>query len=173
MVVIPNRVRLVMVVSALALAAGLLTLSLLSKPAQGQAETTTTTERVPFSEDFYNACTGEVFHIDGTILTVGHTTIDGNGNQHFQYVNNTKGTGESLTTGAEYAFSRETHGQQNYFFGDSYTSYTYYDSYDVTMTRKGSSTPDDDIKITISIKQTINANGELTTQIVKSEFSCT
>ena len=162
-----------MVVSALALAVGLLTLALLSKPAQGQAETTTTTDRITFSEDFTHGCTGELFHIDGTILTVGHTTIDGTGNHHFQYVNNTKGTGESLTTGAEYAFSRETHGQVNYFFGDSYTSYTYYDSYVTTMRRQGSTTPDDDFKITISIKQTINANGELTTEILKSEFSCT
>jgi hypothetical protein len=169
MIVIPNHMRVVMVVSALALAAGLLTLALLSKPAQGQAETTTTTERVPFSEDFTDQCTGELFHIDGTILTVGHSTIDANGAQHFQYVNNTKGTGESLTTGAEYAFSRETHGQANYF-GDSYT---YYDSYVVTMTRQGSTAPDDDFKITISIKQTINANGELTTEIVKVEYSCT
>jgi hypothetical protein len=150
----------------LALAAGLLTLASLATPTQAQSGTT---DRVEFSENFTDQCTGELFHIDGTILTVSHYTIDANGGQHIQYVENTKGTGESLTTGAEYAFSRETHGQRNYF-GDSYT---YYDSYVTTMKRQGSTTPEDDFKITISVKQTINANGEVTTEIVKVESSCT
>ena len=168
MVVIPNRVRVVMVVSALALAAGLLALASLATPTQAQSSTT---ERLPFSQDYLNSCAGELFHIDGTILTVGHHTIDGNGGQHFQYVSNTKGTGESLTTGAEYAFKERIHGQQNYF-GEFGESYTYYSSFVVTMRRQGSTTPDDDLEVTISIKQTVNANGELTTEIVKSEFSC-
>ena len=145
-----------------------LMLALLANPAQGQAETTTTTDRTTFSEAFIDQCTGEVFHIDGTILTVGHSTIDANGGQHFQYHVDTRGTGESLTTGAEYAFHNVTQGQANYLGG----SQTYYTSYVTTMRRQGSTTPDDDFKITISLKQTINANGELTTQIVKDELSC-
>jgi hypothetical protein len=157
MVVIPNRVRVVLVVSALALAAGLLALA---SPTQAQSSTT---ERVPFSQDYFNACTGEVFHIDGTILTVSHYTIDPNGGQHIQYVENTQGTGENLTTGAEYTYNNKRHGQFNYFSD----SLTYYDSYVVTMRRQGSTTPDDDLKVTIWIKQTVNANGELTTQILE------
>jgi hypothetical protein len=153
-----------MVVSALALAAGLLALASLSKPAQAQSDTTS---RVEFKQGYYNVCADEVFNISGTILTVGHHTIDGNGGQHFQYVENTQGTGESLTTGAEYAYKNVRHGQVNWL-GDTFT---YYDSYIVTMRRQGSTTPDDDFKVTIWIKQTLT-NGELTTQIVKVEFLC-
>jgi hypothetical protein len=156
--------RVVVVVSALALVAGLLTLMLLANPTQAKSDTTS---RVPFELDYYNECADEVFHISGTILTVGHHTIHGNGGQHFQYVENTQGTGESLTTAAEYAYSRETHGQVNWL-GDTFT---YYDSYVVTMRRQGSTTPDDDFKATVWIKQTIT-NGELTTQILNIEFSC-
>jgi hypothetical protein len=154
-----------MVVSALALAAGLLALASLATPTQAESSTT---ERVPYSNDYYNVCTGETFHMDGTLLTVGHVTTDENGGQHLQFVENIKGTGENLTTGAEYAFNSKYHGQANYFGGP----YTYYVSFVMTMSRQGSTTPDDDWKVTISLKQTINANGELTTEIVNSEFNC-
>jgi hypothetical protein len=147
-----------MVVSALALAAGLLALAALATPAQAQSETTS---RVTFEQDYYNVCADEVFHISGTILTVGHVTTDANGGQHFQYVENTQGTGTSLTTGAEYAVKNVRHGQIN-VRGDTFT---YYDSYVLTFRRQGSTTPDDDFKATIWIKQTV-VNGELTTQIL-------
>jgi peptidoglycan/LPS O-acetylase OafA/YrhL len=50
MIVIANRVRVVVVmVSALAVAAGLLTLALLEKPAQAQAETITSNDRSTFN----------------------------------------------------------------------------------------------------------------------------
>jgi hypothetical protein len=167
MIVIPNRMRVVMVVSALALAAGLLTLASLATPTQAQSDTTS---RVPFEQDYVNACTGgELFHISGTILTVGHHTIAANGGQHFQYVENTRGTGENLTTGAEYAYNNKRQGQVNWLDG----GFTYYDSYVVTMRRQGSTTADDDLEIMIWIKQTVNANGELTTQILNfGELSC-
>jgi hypothetical protein len=181
MIVIPNRVRVVMVVSALALAAGLLTLmspptSAQQAPAQQQGDPntthqqlSTTTERLPLSQGFYNQCTGEVFQMDGSILTVSHWTIDGNGGSHTQYQVNTQGHGESLTTGAKYTYHNVYHGTANFNSGDSFT---YYTSYVTTMRRQGSTTPDDDWEVTISLKQTANANGELTTEIVKYEFSC-
>jgi hypothetical protein len=166
MAVLPIRVRVVMVVSALALAAGLLALASLATPTQAQSDTTA---RVPFEEDFLNACTGELFHIEGTILTVGHLTTDANGGNHAQFVENTWGTGENLTTGAEYTYNNRRVHQSN-FTGDAFT---YYDSFVVTMRRQGSTTSDDDLKIKIWIKQTVNANGELTTQILNlGELSC-
>jgi hypothetical protein len=167
MVVLPNRVSVVMVVSALALAAGLLALASLATPTQAQSDTTA---RVPFEQDYVNACTGgELFHIEGTILTVGHLTTDANGGQHAQFVENTQGTGENLTTGAEYTYNNRRVHQSN-FTGDAFT---YYDSFVVTMRRKGSTTSDDDLKIKIWIKQTLNANGVLTTEILNlGELSC-
>jgi hypothetical protein len=166
--VIPNRVRVLVVVSALALAAGLLTLASLASPTQAQAEhIRVTTERVPYSEYLREPSTGEVFQVYGTILTVNHYTIDANGGVHAQYHVDTRGTGESLTTGAKYTSRTMHQGQVNYSVGDSFT---YYTSYVMTFTRQGEATPDDDYKVTIYLKQTVNANGELTTQIEKFEF---
>jgi hypothetical protein len=160
-------VRVVMVVSTLALAAGLLALASLASPTQAQAEhIRVTTERVPFSEYLRDPSTGEVFQIYGTILTVNHYTVDANGGVHTQYHVDTRGTGESLTSGAEYTSRNVIQGQAN-FTGDSFT---YYTSYVTTFRRQGSTTPDDDFKVTIYLKQTVNANGELTTQIEKFEF---
>ena len=96
MIVIPNRVRVVVVVSALALAAGLLTLALLAKPTQAQAETITSTERLPLNNTYFNPCTGEEFHIEGTVHLVQHRTIDENGTDHVQVHSNTQGRGQLL-----------------------------------------------------------------------------
>jgi hypothetical protein len=63
MVIIQTRVRVVVVVSGLALAAGLLTLALLAKPAQAQAQR----DRVPVVFDFLNPCTGESVVFNGTV----------------------------------------------------------------------------------------------------------
>jgi hypothetical protein len=117
MMAILNRVSVAAVIAALALAAGLLALA---TPAQAQSDTTA---RVPFSQDYVNGCLGnEQFHIDGTILIVGHATTDANGQNHFQFVENTQGTGASVTTGTKYTFKQQTHGEQNYL-GDSLTYY--------------------------------------------------
>jgi hypothetical protein len=92
MVVIPTRARVVVVVSALALAAGLLTLALLANPTQ--AKSGTNDERVPFSQDYFNGCIGEPFHIDGTMHIVEHFQIDENGvYSHIQYHADSQGRG--------------------------------------------------------------------------------
>jgi hypothetical protein len=78
MAVMPNRVRVVVLVSALALAAGLLMLTLLAKPAQTQAETFTINEQVPirFSTD---NCTGEPVAFEGTQHLLLHVTQNATG----------------------------------------------------------------------------------------------
>jgi hypothetical protein len=164
MAVLPIRVRVVLVVSALALAAGLLALASLATPTQAQ---NSTPERVPINQGYYNECTGESFQIDGTLLIVDHFTTDASGGNHAQAVETIQGTAENLTTGVEYAYKDRRVLQFN-FTGDTST---YHDSYVVTMRRQGSTTPDDDLKSTIFLKLTA-ANEEIRTEIVKFEFSC-
>jgi hypothetical protein len=101
--VIPNRERVVAVISALALAGGLLTLALLSKPAQAQAEGATSEQ---FPTEFTintSACGGEVINVTGTIHTVNRVRVDEDGTfhgtSHFNLVG-VKGVG--LTSGDNY-----------------------------------------------------------------------
>jgi hypothetical protein len=167
MVIIPNRVRVVMVVSALALAAGLLTLALLANPTQ--AKSGTNDERVPFSQDYFNSCIGEPLHIDGTVHIVEHFQIDENGFfSHIQYHADTQGRGESLTTGAQYVFQSK-HNQHTYF-SDSADNFWFWQ--ELTFIRQGSTMPGDDSTIRVLFHITNNANGETTALIVKIEETC-
>src|SRR5829696_3450221 len=80
MVFMTTRAQTVVLVVALALAASLLTLAVvLAKPAQAQAQTFTDTDQEPVS-GYTSSCTNdELVFIEGTLLTVAHTTIDANG----------------------------------------------------------------------------------------------
>jgi hypothetical protein len=98
-----NPVRVLALISALALAGGLLTLALLAKPSQAQSQGATSEQ---FPVDFLvdtSTCGGDVIPVTGTLHTVNHFTVqeDGtyHGNSHFNLVG-VKGVG--LTTGEEY-----------------------------------------------------------------------
>ena len=95
MMVIPNRGRVVAVLSALALAGGLLTLALLAKPTQAQPPTANensgVSEQVPISGGLdASECTGEVINIEGTLHIVNHFVgeVDPEGNPVSPYHNN-------------------------------------------------------------------------------------
>jgi len=102
MMVIPNRGRVLAVISALALAVGLLTLALLTKPSQAQSQGATAEQ---FPIDFaVDACGGgEVINVTGTLHTVNHLTVQEDGtyhvNSHFNFAG-VKGVG--LTSGDTY-----------------------------------------------------------------------
>ena len=109
MMVIPNRGRVVAVISALALAGGLLTLALLAKPSQAQGNGAVS-EQLP-QEFTLNAteCAGELINVTGTLHTVNHfvgerdpETGDPVGqyhiNSHFNFQNG-KGVGLDPDTG--------------------------------------------------------------------------
>jgi hypothetical protein len=106
MMVIPNRGRLVAVISALALAVGLLTLALLAKPAQAQTNGAVS-ERFPIDQVIDgSACAGEDILVEGTLHTVNHFTLQDDGtyhvNSHFNFAG-VKGVG--LTSGDNYVVS--------------------------------------------------------------------
>ena len=167
MVVIPNRVRVVMVVSALALAAGLLTLALLEKPAQAQAETITDNDRSTFDGPVAS-CMGEFVFIEGTMHTVAHTTIDANGGFHtkFQYI--LKGQGEGLDSGDKYLYN-DTFGYNVNSTGAINQTQT--ETFKITS--QGSASATDDLQGKVLYHVTVNANGEVTTEVYNFEFECT
>ena len=101
--VIPNRGRVVALLSALALAGGLLTLALLAKPAQAQTSGASSEQfPVEFTTDA-TECAGELIDITGTLHVVSHFTAQEDGtyhvNTHFNFAG-VKGVGR--TTGETY-----------------------------------------------------------------------
>jgi hypothetical protein len=168
MVVLPNRVRVVMVVSALALAAGLLALAALATPAQAQAETFTDTDQTPTSL-LIQGCQGptEPIFIEGTLHTVAHTTTDANGGSHTKFQFNLRGEGEGLDSGDKYVFHDVTNLKANFTGASNQT---------VTLTfqiiRQGSATTTDDRQGKLLAHVTVNAQGDVTTEVIKSEFEC-
>jgi len=124
MVAMPNRVKVVVVMSALALAAGLLALALGAKPTQAQAETDTFNERVPIEGVFFNPCTGEFVTYEGTLHQVFHVTEDPSGVAHFKGHSKTQVQGVS-TSGAKYV-AHQTENDYTKFdvFSESATNFT-------------------------------------------------
>jgi ABC-type phosphate transport system substrate-binding protein len=163
MVVIPNRVRVVLVVSALALAAGLLTLALLGKPAQAQAETFTDTTRETDS-GIIGSCAVDPVFVEGTFHFVSHTTIDANGGFHTKVQATIQGQGEGLRSGDKYVFHQvaifhvNSTGASNQTFTET-----------VKIIRQGSDTTTDDFNSRFVFHVTVDANGEVTTNFVKFE----
>ena len=102
MMAIPNRVRVLALMLALALAGGLLALTLLAKPTLAQ-DTGAVSEQFPVNFIIEPTdCTTEALEVTGTIHTVNHFTVQPDGtyhvNSHFNF-QNAKAVGlESGTT---------------------------------------------------------------------------
>jgi hypothetical protein len=168
--IIPNRVRVVAVISALALAGGLLTLALLAKPTQAQAETITDNYRSTFTYTFSN-CNGELVKIQATTHAVAHSTIDENGVLHTQFHVINQGQGASKG-GAQYVFQDTLNFNENNLtgVGDGYNGTITYTS---KLIRQGSDTPTDDLYAKYFIHITVNDQGEVTAVVEKIESVCT
>jgi hypothetical protein len=100
--VIPNRARVVAVISALVLAVGLLALALLTKPAQAQSQGAVS-EQFPLDFPIDARCAGEWIQVTGTIHTVNHFTLQDDGTYHgTSHFNFTGVKGVGLTSGDTY-----------------------------------------------------------------------
>jgi hypothetical protein len=169
MIVIPNRLRVVVLFSALALAAGLLMLALQAKPAQAQAETGTSPQRFSFAATSINPCTGETFFVEGTQLFLFHSTLDANGGEHFDVNSTVQAQGVS-DSGVKYVF-HETAPTHLTLTLDAAKNFTSTDT--GRFIRQGSATPEDDFVVKFVSHVTINANGELTSEFATMEIECT
>jgi hypothetical protein len=171
MLVIPNRVKVIAVmVTALALAAGLLTLALLAKPAQAQADTTRVNDRIPFTGTLTNPCTEEAIFFEGTIHFVFHTTEDASGGFHSKGHFDLQVQGESAS-GAKY-LSPEVDNQQSFTaFSESPNNFTLERT--VLFIRQGETAEEDDFQFKTLSHVTVNANGEITSVVdEESEVFC-
>ena len=172
MVLIPNRVRVLMVVSALALAAGLLTLAVvLAKPAQAQAQPVTSTDRDTFSFSAGGCPPLEEVFIEGTLRTVAHTTIDENGGYHTKIQTDLKGQGEGLDSGDKYVYHYVNNYHENYSLAMN-ENFNITETFIVNMIRQGSDTTTDDFQTKLVFNFTVNANGEVTAEVYNYEIGC-
>jgi hypothetical protein len=171
--VIPNRVRVVAAMSALGLAVGLLTLALLAKPTQANAQTEHFNEWVPIASLIANECTGEPVSIEGTVHVVGTTTQDAAGGTHVQGHTNFVGQGVGIASGAEYVVRevQNTHGNIHDFEGDQAPA-NFTQPYTFHVIRKGSAMPEDDFLLHMVFHITVNANGEVTSEVGEESIEC-
>jgi hypothetical protein len=174
MIVIPNRVRVLGIVSALALAAVLLTLALLAKPTQAQAETDTVHERIPVAEIVANECTGEPIFLEGTLRSDIHITQDPGGTFHVIIRQTFAAQGVGITSGDQYVL----HNVNNVFTKvevmepDEVEPVVFTTRNTLRFIRQGSATPEDDLLADVFVHFTVNANGETTVDIGTFEFKC-
>jgi hypothetical protein len=168
MVVIPRRVRVLVVVSALALAAGLLTLALLAKPAQAQMQR----ERVPVEFDFFNTCTGETIIFEGTVQVFFDFKEDANGGIHTQGHAHLHGQGVGLTSGDKYVLNETQNNHQNFRVPLESGAANFHITQSLRVIHQGPGTPGDDFLTKILLHVTINANGEVTADVLRVESEC-
>jgi hypothetical protein len=169
MVVMTSRARTVVPVVALALAASLLTLAVvLAKPAQAQASTVTSTDRIPASGVIDGCPPSEPISVEGTLKTVAHTTIDANGGYHTTLQIHLKGQGVGLDSGDKYVYNQLANHHLNATGPSNETS-----TFNFKIIRQGSVSTTDDANATAVFHVTVNANGEVTTQFDRFEDECT
>jgi hypothetical protein len=171
MVVMTTRARGVVPVVALALAASLLTLAVvLAKPAQAQAQTDHFNERVPIAFVVPNPCTGELITVEGTQHFVFNSTVTENGMFHFQGHSNIQLQGVS-ESGAKYVLHQTQNSHSNFdVFSDSADNFT--STTTLQFIRQGSETAEDDFQQKVLVHVTINANGDLTSEVSTLEIEC-
>jgi hypothetical protein len=170
MTVIANRWRVLALMFALVLAGGLLTLALLEKPAQAQAETITSTDEYTFDE-FLEDCTGELVELAGTQHIVAHSTLDATGALHTKYHVVTQGRGVS-DSGAKYIVINTDNVEENITLPPEEVQRTITNPGMFKLIRQGSSTPADDQYVNYLLHVTVNANGEVTAVVSSFDFGC-
>jgi hypothetical protein len=166
MVAMPNRVKVVVVMSALALAAGLLALALGAKPTQAQAENFKVNDRFTGEGAFLNTCTGEFVSYEGTEHFVIHITEDASGGFHFRGHTNVQAQGVS-TSGAKYVAHSISNSHDKFdVFSESAENFTFTQT--LQFIRQRSETSEDDFVLKQVEHVTLNANGEITSVVEKS-----
>ena len=158
-------------VHAVALAAIVLAVAVPSSAA-AQATVTSTVASSGFGATFFNACTGELIEISGTVQTRFQATFDPQGGTHTGTtitVSDVKGVG--LDTGTEYvatgAFLSQTNIQQGGFetTGINFPQF----SYAVNLISKGSA---DNLIVHLLFHETLRLDGGLVVIVDEARSEC-
>jgi hypothetical protein len=138
MTVIPNRTRVLAVISVLALVSGLLTLALLAKPSQAQSNGATTEWfEIDFIHDVTD-CSGEIVEVTGTMHFVNSYVPKEDGTFNVNSHLRLQATGVGQTTGNEYVVHTKSFAHEYYHVE---TGQYLFGAMDTTMVVSKGSTP--------------------------------
>ena len=173
MIVIPNRVSVAAVMLALALAGGLLTLALLAKPTQAEAQTEHFDKWVTGTTVTAADCLSEEIAVENRVHFTGTTTYDADGGVHVHLLSNVLAEGVGLTSGDKYVV-RERGSLQNNVrdFESDQLPATSTQIYDLHLIHQGPDTAEDDFVDREMYHVTINANGEFTVEHGVGTIEC-
>ena len=122
--------------------------------------------RFPIDETVVNPCNGESVHLTGTFQIVLHETQDASGGSHFIAEGNAKGVRGVGTSGTQY---RATGG----FWDEFNTNGRTVVSNSVSVFNIISKGPAPNFVSEVTVKLTVNANGEVTAEIDHMNERCT
>lgn len=126
-------------------------------------------QTIQFSDDF-DSCSGERVLVTGTQHIVGRLTKDSAGRLHFGFTRNTKGTGIGQISGDQYILTDAVARTDIEFVLGQPRILT--EEYDSVFIHKGEVFSNDDTLIHFLSKFTVNANGEVTTNIEIQSVEC-
>ncbi len=157
------KIRAVCRLLTLILSVALVAVSL-SLPVRAEVVTNTS---VPFSTTVYNSCTGEPVHLTGELHVLVHITEDGNGGFHFYSHFQPMGvSGQGLASGRNYQAVGETIRMSN----DS--SESQFEGSFVNNFKIVGQGPGGNFMVHTNTHFTVNANGDVTADIVNSSVEC-
>jgi hypothetical protein len=161
--------RIVTVLGVAALMAA--TVALTAGAALAQAETVTVNERTTQVEELENPCTGEPITFETTLHTISHMTTTEEGGLHLSSHFNVQGVGVS-PSGAKYVINNVESTIANLPSGVEQGPITFTFEDVIMVLRQGESVPEEDFIVRGIIHFTINANGELTSEVAFGETEC-
>lgn len=136
-----------------------------------RAETETIHLRTPFRAPTFVPCAnggvGEFVVLSGTLHTLIHETVSSSGNIHTSLHFRPQGvSGEGLVTGDRYRATGATNQQMN-FNGPLPITQTFTNNFHVRGQGR-----DNDLMIHQTVHFTVNANGELTAEVLNTRVQC-
>jgi hypothetical protein len=135
-----------------------------SSPAKAEPINSKVTESFPF--EYFDECTGEYVLFDVKVTTTEHYCIDGNGGFHGHFLQQWHCTGVGETSGIEYVGPQTDHGDSYEGSNGDFIG-TYTENWVIISRGKA-----DNLRGHVLSHITINANGEVTTEILKMTFEC-
>jgi hypothetical protein len=130
----------------------------------GKAEAVTTNTTIQWAESFDIPCTGDVLNITGEVHFLVHSVTDGNGGFHTKWQGNPQNVVGISSNGVTYRAVGATKEEMNMKVGSTYTFVNRY-----LMVAAG---PSNNLVGKETFRTTVNANGVVSVEWMKSEVEC-